>query len=267
MVDSSERFRLPLPNEHGAVVMTAAALLTPLAVVVSSGGPGLLQLAPYAAFVALIAGALLLREAIKRRRRTNDAIVRRRLTAVAAGETVAIVALSGVLVLLSGPAWILGVVLVPLVVVDLRLRNHGWPIPMGGELSGVFGISLLVPAAATLLEVGDPFLIGGLWLVFLAFHVGSVLRVAMSLPGRSAVSTRGLLTVGLAYHGVFIVLAALAWLEGWAGLATPLVFAAAVVRVGQLVARGDGPVELRALGRAEGTLSVLFVLAAPWLVS
>lgn len=265
MTAFGERFLPPLPGEHGAIVMTAAALVTPLAVVVSTGLPDTGQLAAYTAFVGLVAVALLLREALQRRHGTSDPADRRRLTAFATGEGLAVVALSGLLGLLYSPVWVLGVLLVGFVEADLRLRRRGWPVPFGGELSGVVAISLAVPAAATLLEVGGPWSIGGLWLLFLAFHVGSVLRVGMMLPSSSGVASRYLLAVGLGYHAGLVVLAAVAWLAGWVGPAAPFVFAAAAFRAGQALRLGDEPIALKSLGRAEGALSLLFVLTAPWL--
>ena len=266
MAAISGRFRPPLPGEHGALVMTAAALMTPFAVVASTGLPGNGQLLAYAAFVGLVTVALLLREAFQRRHGTSDATARRRLTAIATVEALSVIALSGLLVALHDPVWIFGVLLVALVELDLRLRRHGWPVPFGGELSGVFAISLAVPAAATLLELGDVRSIAGLWLLFLAFHVGSVLRVGMVLPARSDSASRRVFVVGLSYHVGLVVLAAVGWLAGWVGPAAPLVFAAGALRAGQSARLGDGPVPLAVLGRAEGALSALFVVTAPWLL-
>lgn len=260
------RFTPPVPGEHGAIVMTAAALATPLSAVAYGGRPGVGALSAYVAFVGLAAVALLLREALQRRHRTVASADRRRLTAIAVVEALAVVALAVGLAALQDPRWIVVVGLVPAVVTDLRLRRRGWPLPFGPELSGVFAISLAVPAAGVLLEVGGPRSIGALWLFFLAFHVGSVLRVGMVLPSRSDVAARTLLTVGVVVHVGLVIAATGGWLADAVGPGAPLVFAVAALRAGWVVRLQDETVPLPALGRAEGTLSALFVLAAPLLL-
>lgn len=246
--------------------MTAAALSTPLFVVAIAGLPGGASPAAYASFVGLVAVTLLFRAALKRRDQAADPSERRRLFEITAVEAAGVVGLSGVLAVLSNPIWIAGALLVPLVAAELHLGRRNWPVPFGRELSGVFAISLAVPAGSVLLGLGEPRSIAGLWLFFLAFHVGSVLRVGMVLPQGPESASRGLLVCGLGYHGVLVVLAGAAWFAGWSGLVAPLVFLAGAAWAGRSVLFADGRPELKTLGRAEGTLSLLFVLAAPWLL-
>ena len=256
------RFLPPIPTEHGAWVMLTAGVLTPLAVVVARGMPADGMLGQFVAFVVLAVLALLFREALRRRGMRDAAADRRRLLLIAVVEAGVILFVAGGLAIQVGPAWILAGTAVPAVVLDVRVRKRGWPIPLGGELSGLFALSVVVPAGGLLLGL-DSRTAGLLWLLFLAFHVGSVIRVQSLL---SATGRRGQLfrRASLSYHGIALLAVTAGWYGGPLGLGAPVAFAVAGGRT--LVAGGDERPALKAVGRREGLLSTVFVASAPWLV-
>ena len=252
----------PIPTEHGAWVMLTAGVLTPLAVVVARGMPDDGMLWAFVAFVVLAVLALLFREALRRRGIRDAPAARRRLLFFAVVEAVAILFVAVGLALQVGPVWILAAAAVPAVVLDLWVRKTGWPVPLGGELSGLCALSVVVPAGAVLLGL-DSRTAGLLWLLFLAFHVGSVIRVQSLL---SATGRRGELfrRASLSYHGVALLAVTAGWYGGPLGLGAPVAFAVAGGRT--LVAGGEATPALKTVGRREGLLSTLFVVTAPWLV-
>lgn len=259
------RLRPPIPGEHGALLMSAAALVTPLVVAVGIDRPDATAALSYALLVAIAATALLFREALQRRRRASGAM-RSWLTRVASVEALGLVAFAVALAWLAGPIWAGALALLPLVVVDLHMRRRGTSVPLAGELAGVSAISLAVPAGLLVLEVGTLPEVALLWILFLAFHVGSVIRVQMTLSANANGSGTGPLIAGLGYHGAFLALAIGAWYAGSAGVGAPLAFLAGVLRAGWTVRPVEDGISLKALGRAEGLLSTLFVLCAPLMV-
>lgn len=259
------RLRPPLPTEHGAIVMTTAALITPLVALVPGGLPASDTLLAYAGFVGLVAIALLIRESLKQRSLSSDRERLRQLNVVASLEAATLVALAGALAAAYDPRWLLAVALIPLAGLNLYLGSRNWPVPVGNELAGVFGLSLIVPVGVVVLGATELWLVGGLWLLFATFHVGSVLRVGTQMIG-SGPTTRRLVTLMRVYHVGLVGVAALAWITGWVSLLAPLVFVAAVWRAEQLVTAEPGSVSLKALGQSEAALSTLFVLALPWVL-
>lgn len=253
----------PVPNEHGAWVMLTAAVLTPIAVVAARGVPTEGRPAQFGLFVALAVLALLFRETLRRLELHEEPARRRRLRRIATVEAGAIGLLALGLGILAGPWWLLGAVAIPAVVADVRVRRRGWPVPLGGELSGVAALSVAVPAGALSLGLDGIETAALLWLLYLAFHVGSVLRVQSRLSGtknRKSTVER----VNLAYHGTALIFAGAGWYVGSLGSSAPLLFALATVQTA--TDHGGGPVELKRIGRTEGVLSSLFVLGAPWLL-
>ncbi|AUX10373.1 hypothetical protein AArcSl_2758 [Halalkaliarchaeum desulfuricum] len=242
--------------------MLTAGVLTPIAVVVARGLPADGRLGAFAAFVVLAILALLFREALRRRGMREDPAVRRRLLVIATVEAAAILLVAGGLAIQVAPVWILATAAVPAVVLDVRVRNTGWPIPLGGELSGLAALSVVVPAGSVLLGL-ESRTAGLLWLLFLAFHVGSVIRVQSLLSAtgpREALFRRA----SLSYHGLALLAVTAGWYTGPLGLGAPVVFAVAGGRT--WVAGGDATPALKTVGRREGLLSTLFVASAPWLV-
>lgn len=253
--------------------MAVAAVLTPLAASLVRADPAVSVLGQYLLLVAFVFVTLLFREASKRlvsrgglwRVRGNDGPTIRRLRGFVLAEGVSIVALAGLLSVVAGPIWLLGVLAIPLVAADLAIRRRGWPVPFGGELSGVATLSLVVPAGATLLDVGGTVDVLLLWVLFGAFHVGSVLRVGMVLTTDGGSVSRAHLFAGLVYHGVLVVAVTAAWVVNLVGPVAPVLFAVAGLGAAWSTARRNEPVEFKTLGRDEGVLSTLFVLGVPWL--
>lgn len=259
---TSRRLLPPIPSEHGAWVMLAAALSTPVAVAVARGTASTTGPLRFGLFAVLSVLALLFREALRRLDRHEEPDLRRRLRRILAVEAAAIVLVAATLAALAGPWWALSVLAVPAVVADVRVRRRGWPVPLGGELSGVAALSVAVPAGTLALEIGGADAALLLWLLFLGFHVGSVLRVQSRLGGRDSRAPM-IRRVARAYHVLALASAVVAWYVGALGPGAPLVFVVAAARTG---IGGEAPAEPRALGRTEGALSTLFVLSAPWLL-
>lgn len=260
----SRRHRIlpPIPTEHGAWVMLTAGILTPVTVVVARGLPADGRPGAFVAFVALAVLALLFREALRRRSSRSDPSDRRRLRLFATVEAAAILIVAGGLSFSIGRWWILAAAAVPAVVLDVRVRRTGWPFPLGGELSGLAALSVVVPASGVLLGL-DSRTAGLLWLLYLAFHVGSVIRVQSLL---SAAGPRGhrFRRASMSYHGLALLGILAGWYGGLFGPGAPVVFAVAGGRT--WVAGGDVTPALKAVGRREGLLSALFVVSAAWLV-
>ena len=252
----------PIPTEHGAWVMFTAGVLIPVAVVVARGLPADGRPGGFVAFVALAVLSLLFREALRRRALREDSAARRRLLLFATVEAAAILLVAVGLSLSIGAWWLLAAAAIPAVVVDVRVRRTGWPVPLGGELTGLAALSVVVPAGGVLLGL-DSRTAGLLWLLYLFFHVGSVIRVQSLL---SATGPRGQLfrRASLSYHGLALLSVTAGWYGGLLGPGAPVVFAVAAGRT--WVAGGDATPALKTVGRREGLLSTLFVVSAPWLV-
>lgn len=290
------RFVPPLPSEHGAWVMTGAAVLTPLSVAIARSELDGTAAIGYLLLFALVVTTLLLYEAATRRGRENPDRRDRSLRRFLLAEAGAIVLLAGGLAWLAGPIWLLAVLVVPAVPLNVRLRQRGSPVPFGNELVGVLGISAIVPAGSVLLGIGSTAEILLLWALFAAFHVGSVIRVGVVLATDGGIVARRHVLAGIGYHAVVFVAVAIAWLAGATellagltgdavagsigdgsaaaaidvvlglGVAAPVVFAIGVVRSVQAASMRHESVEFKLLGRAEGILSTVFVLGAPWML-
>ena len=260
------RLRPPLPGEHGALLMSGAALLTPPVVALGIDRPDAIAAVSYALLVGIACAALLFREALQRRRRAAGS-THSWLTRVAAVEALLLVALAVTLAWIAGPMWAAAIGLLPLVIVDLYMRRRGTSIPLAGELAGVAAISVAVPAGAILLEIGGLTEAIVLWVLFLAFHVASVIRVQMTLAVNARGSTRTPLAAGLLVHLALLATVSVAWFVGGVGVGAPLVFLAGMIRAGWSARPVDGQLSLKSLGRAEGVLSTLFVLISPLILA
>lgn len=262
-VDSIRRYVPPLPREHGGVVMAGAALLVPGLFVIRAIPDGGKPFA-YVTFVGLITMTALLREAMKRRHLETDASDRRRLTKIATLEGSTVIALAVLLGLIAGPIWIVGVLLIPVVGLELHLENREYPVPYGRELAGVSGISFVIPASAILLGIDSLWAVVGLWGLFLAFHFGSVFRVVMVLSTDSGTETRRLRFGVFGYHSAIIVIGIGVWIAELTGVVVPLLFLTGGIRAVNVVRRAQTRSGLKSHGRIEGMLSILFVLSTPW---
>lgn len=257
------RYLPPIPTEHGAWVMLIAAVATPLTVRIGrdigqSGQPML-----YTLFVVLALLAMFFRAAIRRMSVSQDPVLRRRFRYVSFSEGLGIVLLAGVLASVAGLVWLTTALVIPAVLLDLRMRRHGWPVPLGGELAGIVALSLAVPAGAALLGVGDTATILWLWGLFLAFHVGSILRVQGLVPGAATTDSK-LRRVSLGYQVLLVISIITGWYVDILGLGAPLAFSIGGLRTA--IGTNGRSMELKQLGRVEGVLSGLFVLASPWLL-
>ncbi|MFB6266738.1 MAG: YwiC-like family protein [Halodesulfurarchaeum sp.] len=254
----------PVPSEHGARSMLAVALLTPLGVGFGRGmAVSARTLLAYLCFTLLATGVLFFREAVRRRLRV-PAEFQRSLTMVALLEAVVIVLLVGVLVVLQGQTWVAGVLVLPGVLGDVWIRRRGYPIPMGGEIAGVLALSLAVPVGTIVLGMA-PIPAGiPLYGLFVGFHALGLVRVKTA-RNRDADWYRLGVALDIGGHGIGVLLAGATWFLGWTGVASPLIFLAALGWAVWLVLREEAP-PVRTLGKRERALSLLFVLGGPWLL-
>ena len=250
----------PVPPEHGAWVMLGVALTAPLVIALVRSVPDTGQLLGYGLLVLLAVTTLFFREAVRRRLRARPG-EHGRLRRIAVVEAVVLLSLVFALVALAGRWWALGVFVIPAVLGDVWIRRRGWPIPLGGELSGVIALSLAVPAGALLLGVGIEAILV-VWSLYVVHHVAGVLRVQLAI-GRNDLGRRRAL--GVLFHAFIALLMTGLWMWGYVGPGAPLVFVAGAGRAGFL-SKQEETTQLKTVGKWEGILSTIFVLAAPWIV-
>jgi hypothetical protein len=242
--------------------LTLVGLLTP----VSVGFGSKLEVArivplSFLPFVALVIASLLFREAIRRYTSVRGTEKRRyaRFAAVEAG--VVLLATLG-LVHLQGRMWALAILAVPAVVTELRYRRQGGSVPIWHVISGVLGLSLIVPLGLFTVGVTDRSALTIVFSLFVAYHVLAIVRVKMVMnrpPEQSGRSPGHWLLVP-----VMVLVATIAvWAWGVVGPSVPLLFLVSTMRTAHLASVTDLPSTKR-LGRTEALLSILFVLGGPW---
>lgn len=278
--------------------MASAAALTPLSVGIVRSTLDAMAFVTYAVFLAIVLCTLLFHEVADRRLRARFGAQSGRDTDTDApagsptggsmgtartddrpvgsffiAEAAALIVLSGILAWIAGTIWLLAILVIPAVLLNVRIRKRGWPVPFGGELTGVGALSIVVPAGGVLAGISGFHEILLLWALFTAFHLGSVIRVGMVLATDGGIVKRAHVIGGLSYHALTVVVLTGIWavatvgtISPVVGIAAPIVFAAAFVRSLQSASMRGRSVEFKTLGRAEGVLSFFFVLGAPWMI-
>lgn len=255
--------RPPVPREHGAWVLVAASLLSPLVIAVVRTPDWARHLPAFALLVGISLGVLFFREALRQwwRPRARP----RKMAWIAGGEAVLILLFTSGLIWLENALWAVGYLVVPAVVVDVVVRRRGgWPLPMGNEVAGVLSLSLAVPAGWVLFDLGGLPTMIVLWLAYVAYHGAGLVRVrmALELEGDERLTAE---VAGVGFHVILLAIASGGWYLGYLGPGAPPVFAIATIYT-EWRARGAYTPPRASLGRSEAVLSTLFVLVSPWII-
>lgn len=256
----TDRWRPPLPPEHGAKTMLLVALGTAASIAIGSGVRITIEtLSLFLALCGIGVGGLLFRAAVRTSLRPTSEEPRSagRFLAV---EGIALAVLIGVLVLGHHPGWALLALLIPGIAAEAWLSRHGVANPLRIAVIGVLGIGALVPAGLLLFGVTDPSRVMLGYGSFLGYHLLAVLRVGSTIGalGSARVIARLVPVVALGFAAVGYAVDVL-------GIGAPVVFGLSLLRSGQLEHRKRAP-SLTRLGQGEAVLSVAFVLAGPWLL-
>lgn len=243
--------------------MVGVAVFTPVAVALRHGHPTIEGVLGFFIIAAIAVLVLALREAVKRRFRSPGEF-QRRLTVFVVLEGTVTLGLVGALGVIAGRLWFVAILVIPAAIGDVLVRRRGYPNPLGGELAGIGSISLVVPAGAVVLSVGDTASAAILWALFVGFHVEGVLRVKAAIRSpRLDVAWPNY--VSIAIHAVGVLLTGAGFVKGLVGPAAPILFAGATTWAAWQ-ATGEAHPDVPKMGRRERLFSILFVVGAPWLL-